>query len=92
DWAHQTVPQSNLGGRVDWMSLREGVLGGSTAMNTMYLIRPSSPEMDTWAELLDASTYNSQSMHTAMHKSETFIPPLIEPQRVGNIQYDVRIM
>ncbi|KAF8980348.1 GMC oxidoreductase-domain-containing protein, partial [Cyathus striatus] len=51
DWAHQTVPQANLGGRViGWP--RGKVLGGSTEMNAMYLVRPSSVEMDAWAELL----------------------------------------
>ncbi|KAF9000945.1 hypothetical protein BDQ17DRAFT_1492721 [Cyathus striatus] len=88
DWAHRTVLQSNLGGRViGWP--RAKVLRGYMAMNTIYLVQPSSAEMDAWAELLGgmdnngsgipASTYNWQSMHTAMRKSETFVPPLIEP-------------
>ncbi|KAF8975444.1 hypothetical protein BDQ17DRAFT_1385501 [Cyathus striatus] len=86
DWAHRQV-MVGLEGRC--------VLGGSTAMNAMYLVRPSSVEIDAWAELLGgvdddgsgvpASTYNWQSMHAAMRKSETFVPPLAQPQRVGNI-------
>ncbi|KAF8986704.1 hypothetical protein BDQ17DRAFT_1335459 [Cyathus striatus] len=80
DWTHQTAPQGNL------------------AMNAMYLVRPSSVEIDAWAELLgsmdddgSASTYNWQCMHVAMRKSETFVPPLDQPQRVGNIQYKAQI-
>ncbi|KAF8982881.1 hypothetical protein BDQ17DRAFT_1336714 [Cyathus striatus] len=72
------------------------VLGGSTVMNAMYLVRPSSVEIDAWAKLFgsmdddgSASTYNWQSMHTTMRKSETFVPPLAQRQRVGNIQYEV---
>ncbi|KAF8982155.1 hypothetical protein BDQ17DRAFT_1379062 [Cyathus striatus] len=95
DWAHRTVPQGNMGGRViGWP--RGKVLGGSTAMNAMYLVGPSSVEIDAWAELLgsmddDGSGMSSstfQSMHAAMRKSEIFVPPLTQPQRVGNIQYE----
>ncbi|KAF8991167.1 hypothetical protein BDQ17DRAFT_1393026 [Cyathus striatus] len=98
DWAHETVPQVNLSNRVVGGLEGRYVLGGSSAMNAMYLVRPSSAEFDAWAEMLDgfeddesgvnASTYNWQNMFTTMRKSETFSAPLPDPERIANIHYD----
>ncbi|KAF8985149.1 hypothetical protein BDQ17DRAFT_1376960 [Cyathus striatus] len=52
DWAHQTVPQAN------W------VVGSGriSEMNAMYLVRPSSVEMDAWAELLGGMDNDGSGM------------------------------
>jgi choline dehydrogenase len=50
DWAHRTVAQEHLGGRViDWP--RGFVLGGSTAVNGMIYVRGWAGDYDHWAYL-----------------------------------------
>ncbi|KAG6846157.1 hypothetical protein H0H93_015682, partial [Arthromyces matolae] len=54
DWQHKTVPQPNANSRVlSWP--RGKVLGGSSAINGMYYVRPSQIEVDTWNSLLDSN-------------------------------------
>lgn len=70
-WNYITVPQINVDNRnLTWP--RGKVLGGSTAVNGMYLVRPSSIEMDNWMYLQGAapgaSAWGWDSMFTAMKK------------------------
>lgn len=50
DWAYDTVPQQQLGGRpVFWP--RGKVLGGSSSINAMMWVRGFPEDYDEWAEL-----------------------------------------
>ncbi|TFK37403.1 alcohol oxidase [Crucibulum laeve] len=93
DWQYSTAPQSNAGGRnLPWP--RGKVLGGSSAVNGMYLVRPSELEINAWKSLIsedDSSAANSwgwDQFFAAMKKSENFTPPLDEVQKVAGIKYD----
>ncbi|KAG8897647.1 hypothetical protein FRB99_008013 [Tulasnella sp. 403] len=91
DWQYLTEPQANLGGRnVSWP--RGKVLGGSSAVNGMYMVRPSAKEMDYIEQLQNgqpgATAWGWASMFLAMKKSETFTPPAPQIQTTGNILYD----
>ena len=73
---------------------RGKILGGSSAMNGLYSIRPSQIELDAWSSLSapgDDSAKNKwgwQAMLAAMKKSETFVPPSTDVQQAANIEYD----
>ncbi|KAG8963519.1 hypothetical protein FRC00_006078 [Tulasnella sp. 408] len=91
DWKRITTPQPNLGGRnISWPGGR--VLGGSSAMNGMYMVRPSALELDAMATVLGgmdgADAWGWNSMYSAMKKSETFTPPSAEIQSEGNILFN----
>lgn len=68
---------------------RGKVLGGSSAMNGMYHVRPSKVEVDAWASLVDggADKWSWDKMFAAMKASETFTAPSSEIQSEGGIQY-----
>ncbi|KAF8512330.1 alcohol oxidase [Gautieria morchelliformis] len=92
DWQYQTVPQANLKNRpIPWA--RGKVLGGSSAVNGMYLVRPSQLEVDSIAGLnanqSGASAWSWESLFLAMKKSETFTPPSTDIQQQGAIQYNL---
>ena len=58
DWAYTPVTQSNAGTReLPWP--RGKVLGGSSAMNGMYHIRPSKVEVDAWSSLIGSDSLDS---------------------------------
>ncbi|KDQ61959.1 GMC oxidoreductase [Jaapia argillacea MUCL 33604] len=93
DWAFQTVPQPNAGNRaLTWP--RGKVLGGSSATNGMYWVRPSKIELDTWASMIapedqaGSVAWNWDNMLEAMKKSETFTPPASDIQQQGDIVFD----
>ncbi|KDR81161.1 hypothetical protein GALMADRAFT_1122939 [Galerina marginata CBS 339.88] len=94
DWQHGTVPQPNLNDQtIGWP--RGKVLGGSSAMNAMYLVRPSSIEMDAWQSLLSPTNdgasggnWGWESMYGFMKKAENFTPPTSVVQELVNISYD----
>ena len=76
DWMYKTQPQDMLNYRqVAWPSGK--VVGGSSAANGMYLVRPSSVEVDVWHELvkdLDGSdAWTSDSFFAAMRKVRPFL-------------------
>ncbi|KAI5286952.1 hypothetical protein KEM52_001814 [Ascosphaera acerosa] len=86
DWQYYTVPQVGLDGRqVVWN--RGKVLGGSSAINGMYMVRQNALEQDVWASLLRSLGPEAQGMWSwpnvlrAMMKSETFFPPSPEVER-----------
>ncbi|KAI5302149.1 hypothetical protein KEM56_000986, partial [Ascosphaera pollenicola] len=87
DWQYWTVPQVGLDNRqVVWS--RGKVLGGSSAINGMYLVRQNAVEQDAWASLLQALGPEAQGMWSwpnvlrAMMKSESFFPPAPEIENV----------
>lgn len=75
DWQYPTVPQQYMDGKPrTWP--RGKTLGGSTAINGMYIIRASQPEHDSWAQLNDAApVWGWDNFLTGMKKSETFTGP-----------------
>ncbi|KAG7098258.1 hypothetical protein E1B28_000220 [Marasmius oreades] len=77
DWSYETTSQTNLGGlAVTWP--RGKVLGGSSAINGMYVVRPSEVEVNAWAGLQDsegAKSWSWSEYYKAMEKSETFTRP-----------------
>ena len=86
DWAYTTVTQSNAGTReLPWP--RGKVLGGSSAMNGMYHIRPSKVEVDAWSSLIGSDKWSWDSMFETMKESETFTPPSSDIQSEAGIQY-----
>ncbi|TNY22372.1 GMC oxidoreductase [Rhodotorula diobovata] len=75
DWQYVTEPQDGLDGRgVFWP--RGKILGGSSAVNGLYMIRQSQIEQDSWASLnSDNSTWTWDALYPYMKKSELWTPP-----------------
>ncbi|KIO34161.1 GMC oxidoreductase [Tulasnella calospora MUT 4182] len=91
DWQYLSAPQPNLNNRnISWP--RGKVLGGSSAVNGMYMVRPSALEMDTFSKILGsldgAAAWGWDSMFAAMKKSELFTPPSSDVQSQANILYN----
>ncbi|KAH8986115.1 GMC oxidoreductase [Lactarius akahatsu] len=93
NWNFSTLGQPNAGNRVlPWP--RGKVLGGSSAINGLYSVRPSQIELDAWPSLSAPgddsakSKWGWQAMLAAMKKSETFVPPSSDVQQAANIEYD----
>ncbi|KAF9035616.1 mala s 12 allergen [Panaeolus papilionaceus] len=91
DWTYSTVPQPNAGGR-NMNQPRGRLLGGSSAINGMYHVRPSAVEVDTWASL--ASDDDSQSSRwkwsnffQALKATETFSPPVDDALKTAGMKY-----
>lgn len=89
DWQYKTQPQTNLQNRtLDWP--RGRVLGGSTAVNGLYLVRPSTLEVNAWTTLA-GDTNNTywgwDNFFESMKKSETFTPPSAAIATQAGIQY-----
>lgn len=77
NWAFKTIPQPGAKDRMlDWP--RGKVLGGSSAINGLYLTRPSQIEIDAWRSMLGdmpgADNWSWESLYAAIKKSETFTP------------------
>jgi choline dehydrogenase len=71
---------------------RGKVLGGSSAVNGLYAVRPSELEVNAWSNLIvgsGASPWTWASLFDAMKKSEDFHPPSDEVQEQGAIQYSM---
>ncbi|BGP30484.1 hypothetical protein JCM10296v2_002239 [Rhodotorula toruloides] len=75
DWQYTTTNQSELGGRsVFWP--RGKILGGSSAVNGLYMIRQSAIEQDSWGSLVgDPDGWGWDTMYPYLKKSETWTPP-----------------
>ncbi|KAF9035618.1 GMC oxidoreductase-domain-containing protein [Panaeolus papilionaceus] len=94
DWKHITVPQEKLNNRViPWP--RGKILGGSSAMNAMYVVRPSVEELDAWKDIIApegdttaAAMWGWDNMFTNMKKAENFTAPNANILGVMDIQYD----
>ncbi|QRW02509.1 GMC oxidoreductase [Ceratobasidium sp. AG-Ba] len=92
DWQYVTEPQARLGNRqLPWP--RGKTLGGSTAVNGLYLVRPSALEVDAWSQLLpgqsSAAAWSWASLFEAMKKSENFTEPSEKIKNAGRIMYDI---
>ncbi|KAI9444481.1 GMC oxidoreductase [Lactarius indigo] len=93
NWNFSTLGQPNAGNRVlPWP--RGKVLGGSSAINGLYSVRPSQIELDAWSSLSAPgddsakSKWGWEAMLAAMKKSETFVPPSSDVQQAADIEYD----
>lgn len=76
DWKYVTTAQAGLNQRTTpWA--RGKVLGGSSSVNSMYMVRASAREFDSWGSLIGApELWGWDSMFAAMKKSEDFQEPV----------------
>ncbi|KAJ7576814.1 GMC oxidoreductase [Mycena floridula] len=94
DWSYTTVAQPNAGNRVlTWP--RGKVLGGSSAINGMFLVRPSEIEMNAMRDLIAPNDqaaaeaiWGWSSFKAAMDKSETFTAPIASVQSQDDVEYN----
>ncbi|KAK7060181.1 hypothetical protein VNI00_000946 [Paramarasmius palmivorus] len=92
DWSYTTAKQSGLGDRTtSWP--RGKVLGGSSAINGMYLTRPSEIEVNAWQSIASdggntANSWGWDAFYAAMKKTETFDAPSDDIAKEAGIQYD----
>ncbi|KAJ5470633.1 hypothetical protein N7530_007990 [Penicillium desertorum] len=78
NWDFYTVAQPNADDReINWP--RGKVLGGSSAINGLYMTRPGEDEVNAWRDMLGdmdgADSWSWESFYAALKKSETFTPP-----------------
>ncbi|KAG6856311.1 hypothetical protein H0H87_005590 [Tephrocybe sp. NHM501043] len=70
----------------------DAVLGGSSAINGMYYVRPSKVEIDAWNALLDSDntspSWGWDTLHSSMMKSEVFTPPKSDVQSMAKIRFN----
>ncbi|EXJ78776.1 hypothetical protein A1O1_09178 [Capronia coronata CBS 617.96] len=79
NWDFYTVPQPGANNtECEWP--RGKVLGGSSAINGLYMNRPGEIELDAWQDLVGdmdgAENWSWDSFYAAMKKSEAFSPPV----------------
>ncbi|KDQ61960.1 hypothetical protein JAAARDRAFT_190666 [Jaapia argillacea MUCL 33604] len=93
DWQFATVPQPKANNRViAWA--RGKILGGCSATNGMYQVRPSELEVDTWESLIapedsvNSKAWSWANFLEAMKKSETFTPPSDAIKAEADIAFD----
>lgn len=91
NWQFVTVPQPNVNGTgIEWP--RGKVLGGSSAINGLYLIRPSEIEGNAWKDMLGdidgADNWSWDALYAGMKKAETFTAPLDNIATEGGITWD----
>lgn len=94
DWSYATANQSNMASRsVTWPGGK--VLGGSSAINGMFAVRPSQVEVEAWQSLISgqdgADNWSWDSFYAAMEKSETFTAPTSDIQATAGITYDASV-
>ena len=87
DWQYQTVPQPGANNRaIAWP--RGKVLGGSSAVNGMYQVRPSKVEVDLMASFVPGGDiWNWDSLYAAMKKGENFTAPSTDVQTEADIEF-----
>ncbi|KIW17623.1 hypothetical protein PV08_04818 [Exophiala spinifera] len=91
NWAYNTTPQVGMNNsQMTWP--RGKTLGGSSAINGLYMNRPSEIELDAWKDMLGdmdgADNWSWDSLFAAMKKSETFSPPSQDIAQEAAITYD----
>ncbi|EPS32896.1 hypothetical protein PDE_07857 [Penicillium oxalicum 114-2] len=91
NWGFHTTPQPHANDReIYWP--RGKVLGGSSAINGLYLTRPGKVEIDAWKDMLDgmdgAENWGWESFYAAMRQSETFTPPSEEIAQEAQITWN----
>src|SRR6266545_3948415 len=78
---------------IEFMSTISQVLGGSSAINGMYYVRPSKEEVNAWHDLIAfsnpsaADMWTWDSFFTALKGTETFTPPSADVQQRMAIKY-----
>ena len=86
DWHYTTVAQPGANNReITWPAGK--LLGGSSAVNGMFQVRPSQLEIDTLAGLIGSDNFNWNSLYAAMKKGENFTAPDSAIQAEGGIQF-----
>jgi len=93
DYMYQTTAQSGAGDRVmTWP--RGKMLGGSSAGNGMYMVRPHAKEINAMHGLIAsddnkayADAWTWESLFDAMKGVETFTPPTEEAQETAGMRY-----
>ncbi|KAJ5988542.1 hypothetical protein N7481_003752 [Penicillium waksmanii] len=91
NWGFYTVAQPNANDReIYWP--RGKVLGGSSAINGLYMTRPGENEINAWQSMLGdmdgAENWSWDSFYSAMKKSETFSPPTDDVKTQADITWD----
>ncbi|KAL1734807.1 GMC oxidoreductase [Schizophyllum commune] len=93
DWAYTTTAQSGINGHeASWP--RGKVLGGSSAINGMYMVRPSEVEINAWHDIVaeddedGAQYWTWDALHKAMNKAETYSPPSSDIASLARIDDD----
>lgn len=90
DWAYRTAAQTELSNReIPWP--RGKLLGGSAAINGMYMVRPAEVEVNAWQSLVGgdgADEWKWDSVLAGMDKSETFSPPTQSVEELAGITYN----
>jgi len=87
DWAYNTTPQDEVGGRT--LQYHAGKLVGGTSMiNGLNYIRADASQIDAW-EALGATGWNWRSMQPYYKRSEHFVRPSAAQQTRG-ATYDER--
>ncbi|RAL12324.1 GMC family oxidoreductase [Aspergillus homomorphus CBS 101889] len=74
DWGFKTQPQQALTGRVFHCRYGKG-LGGNSAENSMFYIRPTRDSMQKWAEDVGDESYLFDNMLPYLKRSIRFTPP-----------------
>ena len=88
DWQYTTLPEATTGNRTIWWP-RGKVLGGTSAMNAMYMVRPSKIEVDAWAKMIgDTDKWSWDALYAGMKKSESFTAPGSELRNVAKVQWN----
>lgn len=92
DWSFTTTAQAGLANReIHWP--RGKVLGGSSATNGMYLVRPSEGEITAWHDLIAsddeeaAKHWTWDSFYATMKATETFGEPTSAIATQADIKY-----
>ncbi|KAL8277589.1 hypothetical protein RQP46_010021 [Phenoliferia psychrophenolica] len=89
DWHYETTNQSGLNEReIFWP--RGKVLGGSSAVNGVYMCRSSKIEHDSWASLYpgSSSTWDWDAIYPYMKKSENWTAPLAANAKLADMTTD----
>ncbi|KAJ5771124.1 uncharacterized protein N7511_003175 [Penicillium nucicola] len=91
NWMFYTNPQPNAYNReIYWP--RGKTLGGSSAINGLYMTRPGKEEINAWQDMLGDMDGNENwswdSFYAAMKKSETFSPPTDDVVKEAGITWN----
>ncbi|KAF9524382.1 hypothetical protein CPB83DRAFT_610154 [Crepidotus variabilis] len=95
DWLYKTIPQPNAKNR-EIVQPRGKVLGGSSAVNGLYIVRPPKEQINAWHSLIsnssssDADPWTWDNFYSTMQSSETFTPPTsaAQAQTSSTIKYN----
>ena len=91
NWDFYTVPQAGANNTMcEWP--RGKTLGGSSAINGLYMNRPGEIEINAWKDMLGdmdgAENWSWDSLFAAMKKSESFSAPSNAIAKEGDITWD----